>query len=118
MRRLVVSFLASVATLVAAAVVPVDPALAPISDDPRLPRVLLIGDSVSIGYTLAVRRELAGAANVHRPPANGGSTKIGLRDLDRWLGDQRWDVIHFNFGLHDLGYRWPDDTNLNAQGVY
>jgi acyl-CoA thioesterase-1 len=42
------------------AAAPVDPAFAPIVDDPALPRVLLIGDSVSIGYTLAVRRELAG----------------------------------------------------------
>ncbi len=91
---------------------------APITDDPALPRVLLIGDSVSIGYTLAVRRELGGTANVHRPPANCGSTKIGLRDLDLWLGGTRWDAIHFNFGLHDLGYRWPDDTNRNAQGIY
>jgi hypothetical protein len=97
---------------------PVEAAFAPITDDPRLPRVLLIGDSVSIGYTLAVRQELAGTANVHRPPANCGSTKIGLRDLERWLGEKRWDVIHFNFGLHDLGYRWPEDTNLNAQGIY
>ena len=117
-------FLCSVVVALAADSAPavkakaVDPAYAPIVDDPRLPRVLLIGDSVSIGYTLAVRKELAGTANVHRPPANCGSTKIGLRDLDRWLGDQRWDVIHFNFGLHDLGYRWPDDSNLNAQGVY
>lgn len=99
-------------------VMPVEPALAPITDDPRLPRVLLIGDSVSIGYTLAVRQELAGFANIHRPAANCGSTKVGLRDLERWLGEQRWDVIHFNFGLHDLGYRWPDDSNRNAEGVY
>ena len=91
---------------------------AAIPDDPALPRVLLIGDSVSIGYTLPVRRELAGTANVHRPPANCGSTKIGLRDLELWLGGTGWDVIHFNFGLHDLGYRWPDDTNRNAQGIY
>ncbi len=97
---------------------PVEPAFTPITDDPRLPRVLLIGDSVSIGYTLMLRQELAGIANIHRPPANCGSTKIGLRDLERWLGEKSWDVIHFNFGLHDLGYRWTEDTNLNAQGVY
>ena len=35
-------------------------------DDPKLPRVLLIGDSVSRGYTLAARKYLAGKANVHR----------------------------------------------------
>jgi lysophospholipase L1-like esterase len=95
-----------------------EPALQEITDTPGLPRVLLIGDSVSIGYTPAVREQLKGKANVHRPASNCGSTKIGLRDLDKWLGDTKWDVIHFNFGLHDLGYRWTEDTNQNAQGVY
>jgi len=64
-----------------------DPVFAQITDDPQLPRVLLIGDSVSCGYTLAVRKELAGQANVHRPAANCGSTKIGLRDLDVTVND-------------------------------
>lgn len=79
-----------------------DPAFAPVNDDPSLPRVLLIGDSISIGYTVAVREALAGKANVHRAPTNCGPTIRGLEQLDKWLGDGRWDVIHFNFGLHDL----------------
>ena len=79
-----------------------DPALAPIADVPGLPRVLLIGDSISIGYTLPTRRLLDGKANVHRIPTNGGPTTRGVQQLDGWLGDSRWDVIHFNFGLHDL----------------
>jgi len=79
-----------------------DPALAPIDDVPGLPRVLLIGDSISIGYTLPTRRLLDGKANVHRIPTNGGPTTRGVQQLDGWLGDSRWDVIHFNFGLHDL----------------
>ncbi|NQT15267.1 MAG: SGNH/GDSL hydrolase family protein [Planctomycetes bacterium] len=73
-----------------------------VEDDPKLPRVLLIGDSVSRGYTLAVRHALAGKVNLHRAPANCGSTAAGIKKLDVWLGDGRWDVIHFNFGLHDL----------------
>jgi lysophospholipase L1-like esterase len=72
-----------------------------IEDVPGLPRVLLIGDSVSRGYTQAVRRILEGKANVHRAPANCGPTASGIRNLDVWLGEGRWDVIHFNFGIHD-----------------
>ncbi len=72
-----------------------------VQDDPSLPRVLLIGDSVSRGYTQSVRKTLAGKANVHRAPANCGPTSLGLRKLDIWLGDGKWDVIHFNFGIHD-----------------
>ena len=79
-----------------------NPAMHPSQDVPGLPRVLLIGDSISIGYTLPVRERLAGKANVHRIPENGGPTTNGLARLDAWLGTQRWDVIHFNWGLHDL----------------
>lgn len=79
-----------------------DPAYMPITDDARLPRVLLIGDSISVGYTLPVRGRLAGKANVHRIPVNGATTTNGLAHLDAWLGTNRWDVIHFNWGLHDL----------------
>ena len=84
-----------------------DPAFAPITDRPELPRVLLIGDSISIGYTLEVRARLAEKANVHRIPENGGSTLDGLTKLDRWLSNGKWDVIHFNWGLHDLKH-WKD----------
>ncbi|WP_291168492.1 SGNH/GDSL hydrolase family protein [Gimesia sp.] len=72
-----------------------------VADDPKLPRVLLIGDSVSRGYTQAARKALKGKANVHRAPANCGPTAMGLKKLDVWLGDGNWDVIHFNFGIHD-----------------
>lgn len=72
-----------------------------VADDPKLPRVLLIGDSVSRGYTQAARKALKGKANVHRAPANCGPTATGLKKLDVWLGDGNWDLIHFNFGIHD-----------------
>ena len=73
-------------------------------DDPKLPRVLLIGDSISMGYTPEVQKLLAGKANVHRIPTNGGPTTKGLENLKAWLGDSKWDVIHFNWGLHDLKF--------------
>ena len=76
-------------------------------DTPGLPRVLLIGDSISIGYTLPVRRLLAGKANVHRIPVNGQATDYGLAHLQTWLDAGKWDVIHFNWGLWDLCYRNP-----------
>jgi GDSL-like lipase/acylhydrolase family protein len=83
---------------------PPNPAYAQIEDVPNLPRVLLLGDSISIGYTVAVREALAGKANVHRPATNCGPTIRGLEAIDQWLGDGKWDVIHFNWGLHDLKY--------------
>jgi acyl-CoA thioesterase-1 len=79
-----------------------DAAFAPAVTDPKLPRVLLIGDSICIGYAAHVRHLLKGKANVYRIPENGGPTTNGLAKLKSWLGDGHWDVIHFNFGLHDL----------------
>src|SRR5262249_50253733 len=51
-----------------------------------------------------VRAKLKGKANVHRIPVNGGATEVGLAHMTTWLGDGHWDVIHFNFGLHDAKY--------------
>ena len=79
-----------------------NPAFEKVIDDPALPRVLLIGDSISIGYTVPVREMLKGVANVHRIPMNGGPTIRGLEKIKEWLGEKKWDVIHFNWGLHDL----------------
>ncbi|MEO6789084.1 MAG: SGNH/GDSL hydrolase family protein [Chthoniobacteraceae bacterium] len=85
-----------------------------VADDPKLPRVLLIGDSVSRGYTQAVRKDLAGKANVHRAPANCGPTASGLKNLDVWLGAGKWDLIHFNFGIHDRATA-PDIYEKNLE---
>ena len=86
-----------------------NPAYESVVDQPGLPRVLLIGDSISVGYTVGVRERLAGRANVHRIPENGGPTSRGVANIDAWLGDGDWDVIHFNWGLHDIKYM--DDGN-------
>lgn len=67
----------------------VNPAFTDPDVDPSLPNVLLIGDSISIGYHLAAREALAGKANVFRPKANCGPTTRGLAQMDQWLGDRR-----------------------------
>lgn len=90
-----------------------NPAFAKVVDDPALPRVLLIGDSISIGYTTATREKLAGKANLHRIPTNSGHTGMGIAGLPKWLDAKngKWDVIHFNFGLWDLCYRNPESKS-------
>lgn len=78
-------------------------------DDPNLPNVLLIGDSISNAYTVDVRKQLQGKADVFRIPGNGKNSAYGLKHLNKWLalGPGEWDVIHFNWGLWDLCYRNP-----------
>lgn len=68
---------------------------------PGLPQVLLIGDSISIGYTVPVRQQLEGKALVFRPSVNCQHTGYGLAQLKTWLGTNRWEVIHFNWGIWD-----------------
>ncbi len=92
-------------------------AFAKVTDDPKLPRVLLIGDSISIGYTVPVRELLKGKVNLHRNAGNGGPTTNGLANLSKWLGDGKWDVIHFNWGLHDLKFM-PDGKQQVALADY
>ena len=89
-----------------------NPAFAEAADDPELPGLLLIGDSISIGYTLPVRELLKGKANVHRPSTNCGPTSRGISGIAQWLGEGKWDVIHFTWGLHDLKYLGPKGQNL------
>jgi pimeloyl-ACP methyl ester carboxylesterase len=84
----------------------------PENHDPALPDVLLIGDSISIGYTPETRALLASKANVWRLPVNGGPTTNGLEFLDDWLAGRTWRVIHFNWGLHDLKHVGPTGTSL------
>ena len=110
------SLLAAVfALLLAACVTPPSPTATPAPSDAP-PRVLLLGDSISIGYTPFVQEALAGRAEVQRPlkidsegsssgrPENCQGTTHGLTRLEDWLAQDGggWDVIHVNFGLHDL----------------
>jgi len=66
------------------------------------PRILIIGDSISMGYTPFVTKMLEGKALVEHNAGNGGPTSNGVAHIEQWLKDGNWDVIHFNFGLHDL----------------
>ena len=73
----------------------------------ELPKVLIIGDSISIGYTPFVKAALKDEAVVLHNKGNAQFTATGLAKIDAWLGDTDWAVIHFNWGLWDLCYRHP-----------
>ena len=76
-----------------------------------LPKALLIGDSISIGYTPHVVAALKGQVEVIRHRGNAQHTGTGLKMLDRWVGKTQWDIIHFNWGLWDLCYRHPQSKS-------
>lgn len=79
-----------------------------------LPKVLLIGDSISGGYLGGVKAQLKGEAHVVRGNS-GGTTIDGLEKIGEILGDTEWDVIHFNWGLHDM--TWQRRMKPGDRGV-
>lgn len=77
-------------------------------DDPKLPRYLFIGDSISGNYDKGLRKALKGKFNLHHPPTNCGPSGKGAARMHVWLGAHEvkgrgWDVISFNFGHWDAG---------------
>ena len=81
-----------------------------------LPRVLLIGDSISHGYEGGVRKLLEGKAEVIKNNGNAEYTGNGIKRIDEWLGDGKWDVIHFNWGLWDMyGWRYHQEDRSPAK---
>ena len=77
----------------------------PDANETKLPRVLLIGDSITGGYGPKVEAALKGKASVARLTT---SKSIGdpvlLTEVALVLGQCRFDVVHFNNGLHGWGY--------------
>jgi len=85
-------------------------------------RVLILGDSISMGYTPFVKERMPDA-HVTRAMGPDGEkaqnccgTSFAGEHLERWLAQDGgdWDVIHFNFGLHDLKRVHPETGN-NSQ---
>ncbi len=69
-----------------------------------LPTVVLIGDSIRLGYAPLVVKRLEGRARVVSPAANGGDSANVLKHLDEWVIGAKPAVVHFNCGLHDLKF--------------
>jgi lysophospholipase L1-like esterase len=67
-----------------------------------LPKVVLIGDSIRIGYQSFVIRELDGIAEVWAPAENGRTTDNLIYHLHQWIKKQNPDLLHINAGLHDI----------------
>ena len=68
----------------------------------NLPLIVLIGDSIRMGYQNHVASQLAGRAEVWAPKPNGGDSRNVLAHLNQWVLARQPDVVHVNCGLHDL----------------
>eukprot|EP00310_Coccolithus_braarudii_P023622 CAMPEP_0183345282 /NCGR_PEP_ID=MMETSP0164_2-20130417/10761_1 /TAXON_ID=221442 /ORGANISM="Coccolithus pelagicus ssp braarudi, Strain PLY182g" /LENGTH=249 /DNA_ID=CAMNT_0025516413 /DNA_START=9 /DNA_END=755 /DNA_ORIENTATION=+ len=76
-----------------------------VPDKLGLPRILLLGDSLSRG-TWEVTQQMFAKSNVatiHAAPENCGGFPYYEQALPLWLGTCSWDVIQFNVGMHFHG---------------
>jgi lysophospholipase L1-like esterase len=80
--------------------------------------IVLIGDSIRLGYQETVRGQLADWANVWAPVENGGTTENVLVHLDEWAISRRADVVHINCGLHDIKKEFNQDTAAVPLSAY
>jgi hypothetical protein len=71
------------------------------ANETNLPRVLLIGDSITRAYYPEVEKRLAGKAYVARLSSSAFlSDPILLDQIKIVLGEYKFDIIHFNNGMH------------------
>jgi lysophospholipase L1-like esterase len=71
------------------------------ANETNLPRVLLIGDSIARDYYPEVEKQLVGKAFVARlATSRFVSDPILLKEIELVLDQAKFDVIHFNNGMH------------------
>ena len=71
----------------------------------KLPKVLLLGDSIRMSYQWPVADKLEGIAEIVGPEDNCQFSAYTLSSLDRWINALGVpDVVHWNNGIHDSGH--------------
>ena len=87
--------------------------------------VVLIGDSIRIGYQPTVEQLLGGQAQLWAPQKNGGTSANILAHLDEWVLSRSPDILHLNCGLHDMKTEFgapsqgipPDEYEANLRQI-
>ena len=82
------------------------------------PKVLLAGDSISMGYGPLVAEMLGESHEVRLLPENGRTSARLLDRVDEWMIAPGWDVIHFNCGLHDISRKRDRTRTATPIGDY
>ncbi len=84
-------------------------------------KILLLGDSIRMGYCEFVKEKMAGKAEVYFPADNGRFAQHTLRQLQDWKGALKLgediDVVHWNNGLWDCGHLGQGAGNEASAGV-
>lgn len=95
------------------AVLALSPLARGVDESSKRPVVILVGDSIRLGYAPFVAEALKYVADVVSLPENGGDSANVLKNLDEWVLRRNPAVVHFNTGLHDL----ETDVNTGTKQV-
>lgn len=83
-------------------------ALVSIGFKERQAKILIVGDSISLGYTPFVKETLKDRAVVSHNRGNAQHSGYGLENIEEWIQKDEYDIIQINWGLWDLCYRHKD----------
>ena len=94
----------------------------PAPNKTALPQLLVVGDSISIGYAPQLAAALSGVFEAQHDPVNAGNAAKGAQCASSWVGNgsdgsahpQPWDLVTFNFGLHSLDFPATAETESLA----
>lgn len=82
------------------------------------PSVILIGDSICMGYRPEVQKRLVDKVEILGIMGNGGDSGHVLENIEEWMINREADLIHFNCGLHDLKFERDEKTYQQPIHVY
>jgi len=80
-------------------------------------QVVLIGDSIRMGYEPLVREMIGREASVWAPTDNCSSSRFLIEHLSEWVISRQPDVVHINCGLHDLAYKNAEGQPMDHRQV-
>lgn len=89
--------------------------------DPQKVSILLIGDSIRMGYCKTVRAQLADMANVFYPAENCRNTQNVITNLHAWSKQFPADeigIVQFNCGHWDVAHWSGDEESLTSADEY
>ena len=91
--------------------------LAPVQGTETPRKVILIGDSIRIGYQDTVKEELKQVAEVVFPKDNCRHSQNIIDNHLQWIVKEKPDIVHINAGLHEL-YMNPQGKKQIEVGDY
>lgn len=93
---------------------------APVTDSRK--KVLLLGDSIRMGYCGTVKKQLEKIADVRYPNENCRNTQFTYVSLIAWSGLfpdlEKVDLVYWNNGHWDVAHWGGDSDSLNSPQVY